>query len=447
MDMMLPEIPRIYTAISEWAACLIIIITFRNRIHGKKLIGFLTLTLMAQSVFQMFSGSLPIGFWIITMSIAIFLMFLWIYMLCELSRFDAVYLCIRAFVVAEFAASLEWQVYCFLVYKGEWRPTVWLNIGCLAAVYSVVFFIIWRIEVRFKPKDKNVNVQLREVLTAGLIGIAVFTVANIGFINSNTLFSARFDSEIFIIRTLIDFSGLAVLYTYYILSAGLRDKKELDAIRYVLQHQYNQYELYKENIDLINMKYHDLKHQIQVIKAEEDLAKKEIYLSDMEKHLKIYDTRHATGNKVLDTVIINKSLVCVEHEIELTCVINGKLLEFMETMDICTIFGNALDNAIESVKQIPEKEKRMIHVTVFSKHRLLMIRVENYFNGELKDVVEGIPATTKENKDFHGYGLKSIRYTVGQYNGSVTIGQRENWFDLKILIPIPQSVKFIPFTL
>lgn len=440
MDMMLPEIPRIYTAISEWAACLIIIMTFRKRVRGRKLTGLLAVALIIQSGFQLFSGTLPIGFWIITMSISIFLMFFWIYTLCELSQFDALYLCIRAFVVAEFTASLEWQIYCFLAYNAGRKPSLWLNIACVIIIYSLVFFVIWRIEVHFKPTDRNINSKPREVLTAGLIGIAVFTVANIGFINSNTIFSARFDSEIFIIRTLIDFSGLAVLYTYYILSAGLRDKKELDAIRYVLNHQYNQYQLYKDNITLLNMKYHDLKHQIQIIKAEKNLEKKETYFSEMEKQLKIYDTRHDTGNTVLDTVITNKSLACVEHEIEFTCVINGKLLAFMDTMDICTIFGNALDNAIECEKQIDEKEKRMIHVAVFSRHKLLMIRIENYFNGKLKNVVEGIPATTKENKDFHGYGLKSIRYTVDQYNGSVTIGQRENWFDLKILIPMPDEI-------
>lgn len=105
-------------------------------------------------------------------------------------------------------------------------------------------------------------------------------------------------------------------------------------------------------------------------------------------------------------------------------------------MDICSIFGNALDNAIECELKIPEKEKRLIHVTVSQQRNSLMIRVENYYEGELK-AKEGIFATTKKEKQFHGYGLKSIRYTANKYDGAVDIDTKGNWFDLKILIPMP----------
>lgn len=46
-----------------------------------------------------------------------------------------------------------------------------------------------------------------------------------------------------------------------------------------------------------------------------------------------------------------------------------------------------------------------------------------------------MPATTKSDKKNHGFGLKSIRYSVEKYGGSVSVDMEKNWFELKILIP------------
>ena len=107
----------------------------------------------------------------------------------------------------------------------------------------------------------------------------------------------------------------------------------------------------------------------------------------------------------------------------------------METMDICSIFGNALDNAIESVLKIDDKEKRLIHVTVSKQKAFLMICIENYFEDKLK-FSNGQLETTKKDSNFHGYGIKSIRYTVNKYDGAVDIDSKDNWFNLRILIPL-----------
>ena len=83
----------------------------------------------------------------------------------------------------------------------------------------------------------------------------------------------------------------------------------------------------------------------------------------------------------------------------------------MDAVDVCSIFGNALDNAIESVMKTEDKEKRLIHLTVSKVKSFVMIRVENYFEGELK-MDDGELVSTKTDKDFHGYGIKSIKYTA-----------------------------------
>lgn len=121
----------------------------------------------------------------------------------------------------------------------------------------------------------------------------------------------------------------------------------------------------------------------------------------------------------------------------LTCVADGGELAFMKPTDISILFGNALDNALESVEKLAEVEKRLVHVSIARQKSFLRIRVENCYAGELH-FTDGLPATGKDAR-YHGYGMKSIRSIVEKYNGSLTIKAQDGWFELRILIPVPQT--------
>ena len=178
----------------------------------------------------------------------------------------------------------------------------------------------------------------------------------------------------------------------------------------VLQAQYAQYRSAQDSIDLINKKYHDLKHQIAVLRSETS-EEKAHYLDAMEQEIRSYEAQNKTGNEVLDTILTSKSLYCQQHGITLTCVADGAALDFMDTMDLCSLFGNALDNAIESVEKLPDSEQRLIHLVVARQKSFLWIRVENTYDGAFQ--ADGtLPKTTKTDARHHGYGLKSIYDTA-----------------------------------
>src|SRR5699024_482991 len=105
-------------------------------------------------------------------------------------------------------------------------------------------------------------------------------------------------------------------------------------------------------IDIINYKYHDLKNLIITLRAEEDIGTRNEYLKQMEDEIKHFEVQYETGNHVLDTLLTSKNMYCIKNDITLTCVADGSLLNEMDVMDITTIFGNSLDNAIEYVQQI-----------------------------------------------------------------------------------------------
>lgn len=120
----------------------------------------------------------------------------------------------------------------------------------------------------------------------------------------------------------------------------------------------------------------------------------------------------------------------------ITAVADGSLLSGMSSMDIASLFGNALDNAIEATSKLPKCEQRLIKLALYEQNHFIVIRVENYYDSRLKKDAEGNLRTTKrDDQHRHGFGVKSIRHITQQYGGEVTIRTEDHWFVLTALIP------------
>lgn len=111
--------------------------------------------------------------------------------------------------------------------------------------------------------------------------------------------------------------------------------------------------------------------------------------------------------------------------------IDGAQLDFMRDADIYSLFGNALDNAIEAVKDVDE-EKRNIGISVKRVGEMVSVHVENYLDKPL-EMNGDLPRTTKKDKEFHGFGLISIRNIVQKYGGIMTVKRVNNTFNLNII--------------
>ena len=113
-----------------------------------------------------------------------------------------------------------------------------------------------------------------------------------------------------------------------------------------------------------------------------------------------------------------------------------KKLSFIRESDLYVLFGNALDNAIEAVSKTVEPEKKFIGVQVYQHEDLISISVQNYYEGSISLGENGLPITTKEEKDCHGFGMKSIQFIAEKYQGDVSIVLKDSIFYLNIIIPI-----------
>lgn len=433
----IPNVPRYYTAIAEWMACCVYVIILKKRYSKEETAGMLAGGLIIQIIIQLMAGVLPAILWVPGMLAAVAAMGALIMCCCQMSLKNAMYNAVRAFLLAELAASLEWQLYFYLVH-GKPSDVFYVRLLYVLVIYGGVFYIAYMLEKRALVDGDMLQVSTRELLSAVMIGALAFLMSNLSFLYENTPFSSSIETEIFNIRTWVDLAGFFILYAYHALLNEFHLRYERDTMENMLENQLMQYKLSRESIDLVNRKYHDLKHQIAVLRAENNADRRNAYLDEMESEIRVYEAQNKTGNDILDTVLTSKSLYCAKHKIGITCVADGQLLEFMDVMDICTIFGNALDNAIECELKIADKEKRLIHLSVAAKKQFLTISIENYCEEEtvFKD---GLPLTSKKDHAYHGFGVKSIQHSAQKYGGSMTVSQEKNWFRLMVLIPLPQN--------
>lgn len=212
-------------------------------------------------------------------------------------------------------------------------------------------------------------------------------------------------------------------------------KQQLENLLYQKQQQY---ELSRKNMELINIKCHDLKHWFKRIQGLSGSAY-EKEAQEMQKALTIYDSMFQTGNQVLDTILTEKKLYCEYNKINMTCIAEGEKLDFLSESEICSLFGNIVDNAVTAVSHLKDEEKRTINILVRTRGNFLSIHEENYFKGELRASADGFE-TTKKDKEHHGFGLKSIRMITENHHGNMSVTAENGVFNINILIPLKESM-------
>ena len=162
------------------------------------------------------------------------------------------------------------------------------------------------------------------------------------------------------------------------------------------------------------------------------------YLKEIENSVEIYEAIVKTGNELFDTILTEKSLYCRARQIQVSCVADGSQMDFIDTIDLYALLGNAMDNAIEAVEQFKDLQKRQIDVMIYRQQHFLVIHVMNPLPGDL--IYEaGLPVTTKTDKDYHGFGMRSMDRIVKKYEGFLRVTEEDGCFSLKMLIPIPTT--------
>lgn len=362
-----------------------------------------------------------------------------VWMTCQVTVTEAVYCAACAYLTQHLcysAMTALWELTApdgnniqDFNFQGYYTSTEWsyyLMILCICV--PVYFFFVKKL-----IKDGRYCIDSKQSLA--LVVITLCSTILLSHISTVMYQGIEYGGRLFgICRIYAMLCCIVTLWAQYNKSRELAVQQEVMAERELRRQQMNQYENYQENVELINYKCHDLKQQVAALRSMDRQVSEEV-LSKVEESVMIYDAYVNTGNEVLDTILTEKNLWCEKNHITMACIADGKCFGFMDTVDIFAIFGNALTNAIESVSKIEDPDKRMISVMTYERMDVVFIQVENYYESEIIRNGE-LPESTKSQDGNHGYGLKSIRYSVRKYGGCMTIDTEEHIFKLQISIPL-----------
>lgn len=416
-------------ALSLCLMSLLLLGPLRRRTHAwQKAAGLTLLYLAARAMSVRFGGGAgPSGpVWL--MGAALYAAALFV--LCaECSRKAALYAAMWALMLQQL-----WVQLCLVSYWAALRvleQPLWAMVCAVLAALLLILALALTL-VRWMPDGDRYVIGPRQ-FAAALLSFSFFQ--SILLLSGYRAEALRL-WESWPLDLLMELYCLTLIYLQHETFKKSAMRHELAMLNQLQMQQRQQYELARDTIAIINRKCHDLKHQMQAMRFVGQGVQREQYFEELEGAIRIYDAITKTGNEVLDTVLTEKSLICEANGIQAHCVADGKLLDFMDPVDLYTIFGNALDNAIEAVKKLESREQRVIDVMVYQEKQFLAIQVINPLATELRFNEEGLPLSTKLADGYHGFGLKSIRHTVGKYGGFVTVRPERDCFCLRILLPI-----------
>ena len=298
---------------------------------------------------------------------------------------------------------------------------------------SILIVILWIYKI--------VKVEI-QINTKVLLYVGIPIVANISsfFIIFKYIFkfaNQNLISEIQIlnISILLFLSNISIILVIRKIALDSKLLAEHSVMKKNIDMQYNYYMNIKENQIRTRLLYHDIKnHIISMKKLNENGYNTQHYIDSIEKEFDKNNSIFDTGSILLDIILKDKKEICARKNIEFCCSINFTKCKFIELEDICSIFSNILDNAIEACEKIDNSRK---YISLEGKivEKFFILKVENTKINKIN--IKNSKVITDKNDIFlHGLGINSIKKSVKKYSGETVIDHTDNTFTIKILIPI-----------
>jgi hypothetical protein len=184
--------------------------------------------------------------------------------------------------------------------------------------------------------------------------------------------------------------------------------------------------------------YHDLKHQLSAM----DFTDVSTGRSEQKKladrlmdHVTDLERVSQSGSPLLDSLLNHKLIEAREKQIHMELFVETVSYDFMDSMDLCSIFGNALDNAMEAAVQVPAEADRWVRVKAALIQDIWILKVENSCM-QKPEIENGAYISSKQGPRREGIGISSICYCAEKYHGSVDITAEDHVFTIRVTVPV-----------
>lgn len=310
------------------------------------------------------------------------------------------------------------------------RPISDIRQFILFCIIIVIFYLIFM--QNFSFQHNFVKKGRLRVFSVTIISIASVYVLSTFSITHGGLFNIYILLYDFLLCSLL-------LYMTFFFNKLNHLEIERLVLKELQKQDSKQQQLHRDSYESIAIRYHDLSKQLAMLELEDNQSNKKEVIKELKQDLETFATLVETENPALDIVLTDKKMFCLKNNIKLFTIVPNHIFDFMNEVDVYTMFSNLLDNAIESVK-VESAENRVIKMSVHQKGQLISIDCQNYTSKKIifKD---GMPLTTKDNKEYHGYGTLSICKVAKKYNGSAIYRLNDNIFHAYIMLQSPNEAK------
>jgi len=340
-----------------------------------------------------------------------------------------------ALMISVFISEFTVVYFSSLIIKESYMSSDNLHLQSLISM--LLFFLITRVLARLSIKESN------GAAWGTWVGLAVLP-----FSSAVVLFAFRFATKSIALQTVESICILIasiILFLANVIAYVIYERAELNTQKLMeleLANQKNEIDM--QYLNLIEKKNqsmqvmaHDYKNHFITIASMTDSVEVKEYINGLLGETSRLDNMGKTQNRLLDVILSKYTAVCEEKDIAFEIDVVTDNLAIMNNNDISSLFNNLLDNAVESAGKSKDKKVLVQITNVMNSYRKIAVinscdTPPNTKNGEL--------VTSKENKDAHGFGTKSIKKIVNKYDGELDWEFDENAkvFKFTILIPINQ---------
>ena len=349
-----------------------------------------------------------------------------IYLCVEIDKKGALYCAVWSLLTAQTAYE-GWHLVEALCQMGghpldAGRPSVLLAQLLAGAVFYLAVCVLL---ARRLPDKGTYHIGPRQLVSSFLIG-ALFMLQAAVLSNAGTLYW-----PLSLVATMLigQLYFLTLLYFQTELFKKSALQKEMDALNLLYERQRQQYQVARQNVQIINKRCHELRVQIAALRKLAPGTVPTQQLEEAEHAARLYDAGANTGNEVLDVVLTEKSLLCESRGIQLNAVANGSSLGFFEAGDLYALFANALDHAVESAVQTPRPECRVIDLLVCVRQGFVVV-----------NIISPLRPPEKQANRSAQYELKVVKRIVQKYKGTLTLEEQGEFFAEKIIFPLQKTI-------
>ena len=315
---------------------------------------------------------------------------------------------------------------------------MWINFLGYALVYIFTVGFLFLLQKLAVNKEMEPLSLWNMILLAGIVSVVAilikiyFTRSDMSDVNPNAIIPV-FITFLFVIASVI-LSVKSSKARYYSRINQLSEE--------YMAAQAKHFEKVRESDLEMRRLRHDMKNHV--------LCMNELYRQKKQQELgeylkQLYDTiidiqsAIRTGNEIIDAIINEKAGEAEQFKIKIQ--VDGDFKGItIAAMDLCTIFSNLLDNAVEAVKSVKESDREII-VSTKKTGSFLFLTIENNtaFEVEISDNIK----TTKNNKKEHGFGIGNVDKAVKKYGGEFRLDCRkvsEHYvFTAEVMLPLKNS--------